>query len=221
MKTHIGLLTVALFLSGAHIPVLADDRPSASTQITSKRTLTPEEQAQKAARRACKIEICGILATKGEQGPDVACDIGWTWREDEIIDVLGDRIDWPWGKLVCQSQIRLSRAALAEAMSGPRYQAAADVQTVRCSLHNKDGKPYIVEIELAPRVTFENGKATEAQVNWGDVSAPAAIYPLLYAATGLDNSTNVLGPEVAHQINKFARKDCAKVKSELPGAAPD
>ena len=49
------------------------------------------------------------------------------------------------------------------------------------------------------------------------MSAPAAIYPGLYAATGLDNKTNFLGPEFVHQINKFIRKDCAAVRDKLPG----
>lgn len=219
MRLVVGLVAGSLLLLGsAHAAQASDDKPgTAGTQVTSKRQMTPEEVAEKEAREACKIEICDILETKEQQGPNVACDIAWTWRESEIVDALGGRIDWPWGKLVCQSKIRLARAALADAISEPHYKTAPQAQTVRCSLHHKDGQPYIVEVELAPKVTFENGKATEAQVNWGDVTAPAAIYPLLYAATGLDNSTNALGSEVTRQINKFTRKDCAKVKDKLPG----
>ena len=42
---------------------------------------------------------------------------------------------------------------------------------------------------MAPKVKFENGKATEATINWGEASAPMFIYPLIYAGTGLDNSS--------------------------------
>ena len=124
---------------------------------------------------------------------------------------------WPWGKAVCQSKLRLKRAPLARAMSEARHEVVMDSQTVRCSLYQDGGKPYVVEIALAPKVTFENGKATQAEINWGDVSAPMLIYPLLYAGTGLDNSSNVLGPEVVRMVNEFTGKECAKVKAELPG----
>jgi hypothetical protein len=217
MRRDFGLLAAAIFLGLGGPALAAGDKPDPGTQVTSKRVPTPEEKAEKEARQACKIEICDILATGEEQGPSVACDIGWTWRAEEIVDALGGRIDWPWGKAVCQSKLKLERVPLVKAMSDPNYKLAAEPQTVRCAVHQKGGKPYVITVDLAPRVTFKNGKATEAQVNWGDVSAPAAIYPLLYAATGLDNSTNVLGPEVVRQVNKFARKDCAEVKDELPG----
>ena len=215
MTIRLGLLACPLVLLVVGWQALATE--NLGPQVSSKSELTPEEKAEKEARKACKIEICDILATKESQGPDVACDIGWTWRRSEIVEALGGRINWPWGKAVCQSKLKLERAPLAEAMREPRYRIAVEPQTVHCSLHQKDGAPYVVEIDLAPKVTFKDGKATEAAVNWGDVSAPAVIYPLLYAATSLDNSANVLGPEVARLVNEFTGEDCAEVKDELPG----
>jgi hypothetical protein len=214
MTQRFALVAVALLLLGTSAPDLAAE--DLGPQVTSKRKPTPEEQAQKQAREACKIEICDIVETREAQGPDITCDIGWTWRAEEIVDALGGRVDWVWGKAACQSTVRLERAPLANAMSAPSASVTTDMHKVRCAIQ-QDGKPYVIEVELAPRVTFKNGKATDAKVNWGEVSAPAAIYPLLYAATGLDNSTNALGPEVVRQVNKFARKDCAEVKDELPG----
>jgi hypothetical protein len=214
MTLRFALFALSLLLIGAGPLTAAEDL---GTQVTSKRALSPEETAQKQAREACKIEICDVLATREPHGPDIACDIGWTWHAEEILDAVSGRIDWPWGKAVCRSELRLERASLAKAMSAPSYELAANPQTVHCALHQKGGEPHMVTIDLAPRVTFKNGKATEAKVNWGDVSAPSAIYPLLYAATGLDNSTNALGSELVRQINKFTRKDCAEVKDQLPG----
>jgi hypothetical protein len=111
----------------------------------------------------------------------------------------------------------LERAPLARAMSEPHSKIAMESQTVRCSLYQEGGKPYVVEVDLAPKVTFENGKATEATINWGDVSAPMLIYPLIYAGSSLDNSANVLGPEVVRMVNEFTGKKCAEVKDDLPG----
>ena len=220
---RLGLLMLPVLLLGASPPASAaeETKPAAPTdlgeQVTSKRVLTEEEKAEKESRKACKIEICDILATEEQRGPDIACDIVKTWRSEDIVKMLGGRINWPWGKAVCQSKLRLKRAPLAKAMSEDRYKVDMDSHTVRCSLYQDGGKPYVVEIAMSPKVTFKDGKATDAQINWGDVSAPMLIYPLLYAGTGLDNSSNVLGPEVVRMVNEFTGKKCAEVKAELPG----
>jgi len=70
-------------------------------------------------------------------------------------------------------------------------------------------------------VTFKDGKASEATINWGEAQAPLLVYPLVYAATGLDNQTNVLGPEGVRMVNEFATKKCAGMKSELPSNKPN
>jgi len=215
MSTRFALFVVALLLGSG--PALAEESITGTPLGGKTPEERAEEQAEEAARKACKIEICDIIETREARGPGIACDIAWTWREGEIVDALGGRLDWPWGKLVCQSEIRLGRAALAEAMSKPRYTAVTETQTVRCTLHHRDGEPYVVELALAPEVKFKNGKATDATVNWGQVTAPAAIYALLYAGTSLDNSTNILGSEVVRQVNKFVREDCDDVSGELPG----
>ena len=180
-----------------------------------KRELTPEEKAEKEARKACKKTICDILATRDPNGEDVSCDITKTWREEDIVKMLGGKIDWPWGKAVCQSKLAISRAALAKAMSEQEYEVALDPQKVSCTLARKGGgEPYAIKVTLAPKVTFKDGKATEAKMNWGEASAPLLIYPLIYAGTGLDNQANVLGPEVVRMVNEFATRKCAEVKAD-------
>ena len=80
-------------------------------------------------------------------------------------------------------------------MSEAEYEIVMPAQKVRCTLAQKtEGEPYAIEVTLAPKVKFKNGKASEATLNWGEASAPMFIYPLIYAGTGLDNSANVLGP---------------------------
>ena len=183
----------------------------------AKRVLTPEEQAEKDARKACKRKICDIIATRDPTGEDVSCDIVKTWREEDIVKMLGGKIGWAWGKAVCQSRLELRRKDLALAMSEPAYDVIMPAQKVRCTLAQKDGgEPYAIEVTLVPEAKFENGKATGARVNWGEASAPTFIYPLIYAGTGFDNSANVLGPEVVRMINEFTTKKCAEVKAEAP-----
>ena len=50
-------------------------------------------------------------------------------------------------------------------------------QKVRCTLAQKEeGEPYVVEVAIAPKVAFENGKAVTASLNWGEASAPMLVY---------------------------------------------
>jgi hypothetical protein len=202
----------------ASAPAAGDTAPS--TEV--KRELTPEEKAEKEARKECKKRICDIISRRDPEGEDIACDIVKTWREEDIVKMLGGRINWPWGKAVCQSKLELKRRPLALAMSQDAYEIVMPPQKVRCTLAQKtEGNPYAVEITLAPRAKFENGKAVEAQINWGEASAPMFIYPLIYAGTALDNSANVLGPEVVRMVNEFTTKKCAEVKAEAPVFRPD
>ncbi|MGH6803832.1 MAG: hypothetical protein ACREC3_10760 [Methyloceanibacter sp.] len=141
------------------------DTPSAAAKA---RELTPEEKEEKEARKACKAKICDIIATRDPAGDDVSCDIVKTWREEDIAKMLGGKIGWPWGKAVCQSKLELARKPLALAMSEAQYEIVMPAQTVRCTLAQKtEGEPYAIEVTMAPKVKFENGKATEATINWG------------------------------------------------------
>jgi len=211
-------------LAAAGAPAAEDAKAAAEVPkpAAKERVLTPEELAEKDARKACKKKICDIIATRDPTGEDVSCDIVKTWREDDIVKMLGGKISWPWGKAVCQSRLEVTRKDLASAMSEPEYDMVMPAQKVRCTLAQKDGgEPYAVEITLAPTAKFENGKATEASINWGEASAPTFIYPLIYAGTGLDNSANVLGSDVVRMINEFTTKKCAEVKAEAPAGTRD
>lgn len=215
--------SLVVFAALATLPttmaLAADEAAPAAPPAATAQELTPEEKAEKEARKACKIKICDIIATKNAAGEDVSCDIVKTWREASITKMLGGKIDWPYGKAVCQSRLDIKREPLAKAMSEAKYEIVMPTQKMTCTLdQKKGGEPYKVEISIAPKVGFENGKATTASVNWGEASAPMLVYALIYAGTGIDNSTNVLGPEVVRMVNEFTTKKCAEVKDELPSA---
>jgi hypothetical protein len=219
MKYTVKLAAAALLLGCLPAFAAEEGGTPASPAAAKEPELTPEEKAEKDSRKACKAKICDILATREEIGDDVACDIVKTWRAEDIAKMLGGKVDWPFGKAVCKSKLELKRASLAKAMSEATYEVVVPAQTVSCTLAQKDkGEPYVVEIEIAPKVSFANGKAVTAALNWGKASAPLFVYPLVYAGTGLDNQTNVLGPEVVRMVNEFSTKKCAEVKVELPPA---
>lgn len=108
-------------------------------------------------------------------------------------------------------------ARSAFAAAGIMIISSLPEQKVRCTLaQKKEGDPYAVEVSITPEVAFEDGKAVKARLNWREATAPMLVYALIYAGTGLDNSANVLGPEVVHMVNEFTTKKCAKLRDEGP-----
>ena len=122
----------------------------------------------------------------------MSCDIVKTWSEADIAKMLGGKIDWPWGKAVCQSKLEVKREALVKAMTEASYEVVMPEQKVRCTLaQKKEGDPYPVEVSIAPKVAFEDGKAVNARLTGARRPLPMLAYALIYAGTGLDNSANV------------------------------
>jgi hypothetical protein len=225
LATRASIAALAILLAAGSCAYAQDatplPEPAANPEpANAARVLTPEEKAEKEARKACKIKICDIIVTKNPLGDDVACDIVKTWREADITKMLGGQINWPWGKAVCQSKLELKREPLANAVAGGEHEVVLPTQKVSCKLNQKsEGEPYVVEVAMAPKVKFKDGKAIEAMLNWGEAMAPLFVYPLVYGGTALDNSSNVLGPEVVRMVNEFSTKKCAEVKNELPSSA--
>ena len=125
--------------------------------------------------------------------------------------MLGDKISWPWGKAVCQSKLELPRESLAKAMSEAEYEMVMPEQTVRCTLAQKDRRRALCRRgHHGAQGEIRGRQVLEATHQLGRGTAPMFIYPLIYAGTGLDNSTNVLGPEVVRMVNEFTTKKCAR-----------
>jgi hypothetical protein len=215
------ILSLAAFAEDTG-PTASPSEAAAPAPESGKSEPTAEERAEKQARRACKAKICDIIASKDAQGDDISCDIVKTWRESDITKMLGGRFTWTWGKAVCQSKLEIKREALVKAMTETSYDIVLPEQNVRCALDRKsEGEPYAVEVSIAPKVAFENGKAVSAKINWGEAKAPMLVYALIYAGTGLDNSANILGPEVTRMVNEFTTKKCAKPKDDTPDSTRD
>ncbi len=210
------MLGAALVLLPHHAPLAQTPgtTPSDGAQPKEKRVLTPEEKAEKAQRRVCKIQICGIFSSKDTQGANIDCPVVKTWREADIEEILsGGKLDWPWGRARCTTQLKLKRAMLAAAASEEGITAKLDRHTISCSLDLKSGgASYEVKVDMTPEVTFRGGKATAAQINWGAIDAPLLAYGVIWPGAKLDNSFNVLGGQVVKMTNEFMGRKCAALK---------
>jgi hypothetical protein len=180
--------------------------------------LTARMAKEKEDRKTCKIEICKAFATPSD-GPAIACAATKTWLAGEIqASFLGDRLTWPWGHAQCNAAIDLDRKAIAEAASKLSATIKLKKHTITCKLDNKDpkeGTAYDLSLSIEPAVTFENGKAVKAEMNWGSIEAPILAKTAVWSATAIDANFSVIASGVIKEINSFLTDRCKEVGVEV------
>ena len=76
-------VAAGILLAGS-LPTFAEDTSAPASPAetptpaadANKPEMTPEERAEREARKACKVKICDILATKDPQGDERLCQLG-------------------------------------------------------------------------------------------------------------------------------------------------
>lgn len=171
---------------------------------------------EKEARKSCKIDICSIMRNKKAEGPDVACNIVQTWPKPALDKMLKKSgVSWPWSHVHCTTAMAIKRKMLVSAMTEAKYEATFDPHTLDCEINRDGADKYHFKVTLTPKVTYENGKATAAQLQWGEVEAPLLAKGVIWPITGLDNKTGVLSGQFIKMVNQFADKKCDEVKDQL------
>jgi hypothetical protein len=74
-----------------------------------------------------------------------------------------------------------------------------------------------VKLHIQPKVTFSEGKAVKAVMNWGKIEAPMLAKSALWSATAADNTFGVLQSTVVEDINDFIQNKCQDVKADWQG----
>ena len=140
-----------------------------------------------------------------------------SWRKEVLIKILSKgKVTWPWGATRCSGEIKLDRAVLIKAMAGPEFEAQFNKHELRCEIDAEKDK-YEVKLEIQPKVTFKDGKAVKASLNWGKIEAPTLAKTALWSVTAADNSFGVLQSTIVEDINEFIQTKCMEVKPEWQG----
>lgn len=211
-----GLLAAALVVAGvAMLPGQARAEEAAAATEALDPALKELLAKEKEIRKACKVEICGILDSKHGEGPDVDCHIVKTWPKSELSELIKKaQVDWPWGNTKCEAKIKIARKLLVSVVSEPKFVAELDEQTLACEIdRGPEKESYKFKVALAPKITFEAGKAVEAEARWGALEAPLVAKSVLWPATGLDNQVNAIGGELVKTVNEFVGPKCAALKA--------
>jgi hypothetical protein len=210
-----GCLIACAVAMQAKLAIGADDNKATTAKSASDSGMTAEEKAEKAERLACRVSLCKILRGKEAAGSDIACHVVRTWRKEHLTKLISSlKITWPYEGVKCWSDISLKRADLIKAASDPKAEITLDKHTATCTVRHDKGDATEFKFDMTPKVTFENGKATKAQVNWGTIEAPSLIKSALWTATAADNSVGLLSSTITDAINDFIGKQCDEVKDQ-------
>jgi hypothetical protein len=214
------IAAAVLFVAFAGAPVMAQGGGSAGAAVPPVRVvdLTPEEQAEREARKGCKIKICAAIRNKKADANDIACSVLKSWRKEQLTKMVEKaKVSWPWGRVKCSADIRLKGDLLLKATSEERHEATLDPHKVVCEVERENTTPAEIKVEFTPKVTFEKGKAVKAVLGWGKIEAPTLLKGAMWTATATDNTFNVLQSTVVEDINDFIGPRCDEVKDEWAG----
>lgn len=194
----------------APLPVLAQAKPDPATE-------TPEEKAEREGRRACAVQLCGVMHNKKPATGDVTCSVRKTWQKEYFTNIMSKAsLSWPWGNARCGTNLKFDRALLVKAMSEKEFEAQFETHEVNCEL-DREAEKYQLKMEIKPKVTFKDGKAVKAALNWGKIEAPTLAKSALWSATAADNTFGVFQNTVVEDINRFLDEKCTEVKDDWQG----
>jgi hypothetical protein len=213
-KAVVGCAFLALTaLATFSAPGIAQDAKGAVASAPE----TEEEKKEREIRKVCAVAVCSTLHKKTPANGQVTCSVQKTWRKEVLVKILSrGKITWPWGYARCTSELKLDRATLIKAMTEPELEVQFDKHDLRCELEGEKEK-YEVKLEVQPKVTFKQGKAVKASLNWGKIEAPTLAKTVLWSATTADNSLGVLQSTIVEDINDFIQTRCMEVKEAWQG----
>ncbi|MBY0224408.1 MAG: hypothetical protein K2Q28_01205 [Hyphomicrobium sp.] len=208
------LVFAVLWAAPALADAPADDK---ATLSSTKIDLTPEEAAEREGRRACKAAFCAAFHNPAN-GQNVACAVKKSFRKEQLQKIVSKaKVSWPWGRVVCNTDLKADRDVLSKALTTDNQVVKFAPHKVTCIIDHEGEAPSKITAEMTPEVTFEKGKATKAVMNWGKVEGPTLVKGMMWTATATDNTVNVLGSMIVDDMNDFVTAKCEEVKLDWQG----
>jgi len=202
------LLPALALLAAMTATAPAEEKPAQAVAETE------EEQKEREARRLCYAALCSTFHDHEPGAGEVTCSLQKTWRKEALVKLMSrGKVTWPWGYARCATEIKLDRSTLIKSVTLPEFEARFDKHEIRCELEAEKEK-YEVRLQIQPNVTFKDGKAVKARLNWGKIEAPKLAKTALWSATAADNSFGVLQSILVEDINDFIQTRCMEGKEE-------
>lgn len=212
-----GRIPALRFAAGLYLAATTFIAPSFAQDAKPEPELTAEEKLEKEQRKTCKVALCAVFHNKKPTDGAVSCNVLKSWRKEQLTKMVSKGgASWPWGNARCTTALKLSREALIKSQTSAEFDADFGRHDITCEL-DRDTDKYTIKIEMTPKVTFKDGKAVKASLNWGKIDAPVLAKSALWSATAADNTFGVLQKTIVEDINDFIGTKCLEVKDEWQG----
>jgi hypothetical protein len=193
-----------------------DSKPAAAVSKPDIQ-LTEDEKKEKEARKACKVALCSAFHNRKADDAPLTCSVLKTWRKEQLTAMVAKGgASWPWGNARCSTELKFNRDAITKSQTVPQFDADFGRHDILCEF-DREPEKYTVKVEMTPKVTFKDGKAVKAALNWGKIDAPTLAKSALWSATAADNTFGVLNKTIVEDINDFIGPKCQEVKDEWQG----
>ena len=169
---------------------------------------TPADEKTKL--KACEKQICSIILKKKTSGGDLSCDIGRTWQKSKIVKGVKEKnISWSFGDARCSVKVNMPRQGIIDALTKPAYDLQLAKHKIHCDVERTDTVSKI-DLEMAPKMSFKDGKVTKAWLNVSNIEAPAIIKGALWTVATLEENVGLFHGEMISEVNEFIHQKCAK-----------
>lgn len=170
-----------------------------------------EKGDEKEQLKACEQRVCEIILKKETAGADLSCAIGKTWSKAKIKDgIEKKKITWGFGDARCGIEVKVTRAAMLDVLTKPEATLQIDKHTVKCEVERENSEVTPINVSLAPKITFKDGKAQKAWLNISDIEAPAVVKGAIWTAAKVEDTVGLFHSEVIEEINEFVHQKCAQ-----------
>lgn len=159
------------------------------------------------ALKACEQRLCTQILEKRESGDDLQCALEKTWLKTTLEGAESKLVKWGFGDARCAVDLKMTRAVIFKALTLPAFSLEIPEHHVKCVVES-DGEMKPVEVKLAPRIAFKNGRADKVWINLKDVTGPSSIKATVWAAANLEDSLGIFHKSMLKSVNKFMHKRC-------------
>ncbi|MCH9808640.1 MAG: hypothetical protein K0U74_12990 [Alphaproteobacteria bacterium] len=165
--------------------------------------------------KTCEKNLCAMILSKEATGDDLTCAISKTWAKDKIEKGAGTKsLSWGFGDAQCKIDLTAARSNIVSSLTAPEHKLEMKSHTVKCAIEQGEDVTNI-NVTLAPKVTFKDGKAQKAELNITKVDAPAVIGTVIKGAAWVEKNFSLFHGEMIDEINDFVHNKCAKRYPDL------
>lgn len=173
---------------------------------------------EEARLKACEKDLCTMILTKEASGDDLSCQITKTWEKEKISKGAKEKsLDWGFGDARCALDLTVARGNIISSLTEATHELKIDEQTVKCEIERNEEVTNI-NVSLAPKVTFKDGKAEKAWLNIGKIEAPAVVKGAIWTAAKLEDNFGLFHSDIIEEINDFVHNECAKRYPDVTAA---